>query len=283
MDVVPQTLGHVMPKHEAHQSRMTSTYLQPIQARILDESCPCRIRHGFFTREGGVSKGIYHALNLGLGSQDNAEDVTENRRRVSAFFGVEESCLLTMYQTHSTDVVVVDSPSFGACPKADALVSNVPGLVLGVLTADCAPVLFVDKARGIIGAAHAGWRGALKGILENTLAAMVALGACKQDIVAVVGPSIGPRSYEVGAEFLELFLDSTSGNMVYFTTLDKGKHYFFNLWAYIVARLEQTGIEVLSLNLCTYENEERFYSYRRKTHLGHEDYGRQISAIMLET
>jgi len=260
--------------------------MKPICAEILAKSHPHRVRHGFFTREGGVSQGIYHALNLGLGSADRLDHVIENRRRVAAFFGVEEPSLLTAHQTHSTDVVVVDRPYTSRpkadAPKADALVSNMPGLVLGVLTADCGPVLFADGKSGIIGAAHAGWRGALHGILEQTIAAMQGLGSQLSDIVAVLGPSISAKHYEVGEEFLQLFLDSGSENMVYFTAADRHKHYFFDLQTYNVDRLKRAGVRASALNLCSYEDEPRFYSYRRKTHLGQADYGRQISAIMLE-
>jgi len=256
--------------------------LQPVRSAILENGAPYRIHHGFFTREGGVSQGIYHALNLGLGGEDRLEDVMENRHHVAAFFGVEEPCLVTPHQIHSTHVVVVDKPFTTPRPKADALVSKMPGLVLGVLTADCGPVLFADSKNGIIGAAHAGWRGALYGILEQTIAAMTGIGSQLSEIVAVLGPSISARHYEVGEEFLQLFLDSDPENMVYFAVSDRYGHYFFDLQTYIVDRLERAGVRAATLNLCSYEDERRFYSYRRKTHLGQADFGRQISAIMLE-
>jgi len=227
--------------------------LQPVRSAILENGAPYRIHHGFFTREGGVSQGIYHALNLGLGGEDRLEDVMENRHHVAAFFGVEEPCLVTPHQIHSTHVVVVDKPFTTPRPKADALVSKMPGLVLGVLTADCGPVLFADSKNGIL-----------------------------SEIVAVLGPSISARHYEVGEEFLQLFLDSDPENMVYFAVSDRYGHYFFDLQTYIVDRLERAGVRAATLNLCSYEDERRFYSYRRKTHLGQADFGRQISAIMLE-
>jgi len=239
------------------------------------------IHHGFFTRQGGVSQGIYQSLNIGLGSADDANHVAQNHVLIAAHFGVDRAHLLMPYQCHSSDAVHISAPFEGVRPKADALVSRVPGLVLAVATADCMPVLFADHAHGVIGAAHAGWRGAYGGILENTVAAMETLGAKRDTIIAALGPCIGPKNYLVGEEFFTHFINQSSDNQRYFIASSQENHYFFNLGSYNIGRLAQAGIKCEYLDLCTYEKEELFFSYRRMSHRSETDYGRQISAIAI--
>ena len=254
----------------------------PIRSPALDELAPNGVRHGFFTRAGGVSRGIYRGLNAGVGSQDARENVAENRGRVAAWLGVGPQCLLSLYQTHSPDALVVRAPFSGERPKADALVTDRPGLAIGVLTADCGPVLYADAEAGVVGAAHAGWKGALTGILESTVAAMEKLGARRERIVAVLGPSIGPDNYEVGPEFVERFVAVEAQNERYFTPSPKPGHALFDLNGYTLDRLARTGVAAHGVNRCTYADDDAFFSYRRATHRGEGDYGRQISAIVLE-
>lgn len=254
----------------------------PIRSTHLGELENAGIRHGFFTREGGVSGGIYGGLNVGRGSDDRADDVAENRRRVAAWFGAGPEKLVTLHQVHSPDVIVVSEPPGDKRPRADAMVTDRPGLVLGVLTADCGPVLFADAKRRVIGAAHAGWKGALDGVLEATIAAMEGLGAARADIVAVLGPSIGPENYEVGAEFVERFVAEDGGNRAFFAPSPRDGHAMFDLPAYTLQRLRAAGVEAHQIARCTYGEESLFFSYRRSTHRNEKDYGRQISAIMLE-
>jgi YfiH family protein len=240
------------------------------------------IRHAFFTRQGGVSEGIYASLNGGIGSSDEQGRVAENRRRMAEDLGVGQDALLSLYQVHSPDVVVVEGPWPGDRPKADAMVTKVPGLALGISTADCGPVLFADHHAGVIGAAHAGWRGAFTGVLEATLDAMERLGAERGQIVAVLGPTISQAAYEVGPDFVQRFLDADPAHRQYFVPSERPDHSMFDLPAFIGARLEAAGIgEFANMGLCTYSDEERFYSYRRTTHRGEPDYGRLISAIRL--
>jgi len=253
----------------------------PIESEALKRHGPSRIRHGFFTRHGGVSQGIYAGLNVGIGSDDDAGSVKENRARVAGWFGLPPERLATVHQVHSPDVITVDAAYAGERPKADAMVSASPGIVLGVLSADCGPVLFCDGANGVIGAAHAGWKGALGGVLENTVDAMLALGAERSRIVACLGPSIGPRSYEVGPEFVDRFLSFDPSYAGFFSPSKTPGHAFFDLPALTVARLAAAGVEAVSLGIDTYSDEERFFSYRRTTHRGEPDYGRQISAIAI--
>lgn len=250
----------------------------PLKAEALDHRS---IAHGFFTREGGVSHGLYEGLNCGLGSDDDRTFVLENRRRVADTLGAET--LLTCYQVHSPSVVTVEAPwTPEAAPQADAMVTRVPGIALGILTADCAPVLFAAPNAGLIGAAHAGWKGAFGGVLEATVDCMVGLGADRADISAVVGPSISQKAYEVGPEFLARFTDADAGNKRWFIPSDRADHYRFDLPGYAVHRLHTTGIgQVADLGVCTYADEKRFFSFRRTTHRGESDYGRQVSAIML--
>jgi YfiH family protein len=242
------------------------------------------IRHGFFTRDGGVSSGIYATLNGGVGSSDAPEQVAENRARMAAALGVAPDRLLTAYQIHSPDVVIADAPwSRTARPRADAIVTRVKGLAVGISTADCAPVLLVDPQARVVGAAHAGWRGALAGILEATLAAMEGLGARRARIAAAIGPMIGQQNYEVGADLIERFLDADSGNARFFTPSERAHHALFNLRGYIVVRLQRAGTgQIEKMPHCTYEDPSRFFSYRRATHRGEPDYGRHVNAIAVE-
>jgi len=241
------------------------------------------LAHGFFTRQGGTSNGIYASLNIGLGSQDNRDSVLENRKRVSDSFGVDTARLVSPYQIHSPDVIVVNGPfDEGTDRKADALVTATRGLVLGVSTADCGPVLFADPVAGVVGAAHSGWKGAVAGVLQNTVGAMENLGAAKNNITAVLGPTISQKAYEVGPEFRERFCEENGGNDRFFIPSGRPNHFMFDLPAFITARLEDLGLNtVADMALCTYEDEERFFSYRRTTHRKEPDYGRQISAIAL--
>jgi YfiH family protein len=241
------------------------------------------VRHAFFTRQGGVSEGIYASLNGGFGSKDDPAHVQENRARMAEQIGTDAEHLLSLHQIHSATVVTVTEPwSRAERPRADGMVTATPHLALGILTADCGPVLFADHATGVIGACHAGWGGAIGGVLEATIDAMVALGAEREAIVAVLGPTIGPTAYEVGPEFEERFLKAGPDNSRFFVPAERAGHAMFDLPAYIVARLEAAGIgEVADVGLCTYSDEERFFSYRRTTHRGEPDYGRQVSAITL--
>lgn len=238
------------------------------------------IRHAFFTRQGGVSEGLYTSLNGGLGSGDDPERVRENRRRMTAQLSLPPENLVSLYQIHSAEALVVEAP-FNERPRADAMATRVPGLALGILTADCGPILFADPVNRVVGAAHAGWKGALTGVIEATLSAMEGLGAERSGIVAVLGPTIGAEAYEVGPEFRERFEAADPDNARYFAASpERASHSLFDLPAYIVARLERAGIgEVANLSLCTYADPDRFFSYRRTTHRAEADYGRLVSAI----
>jgi len=251
-----------------------------IQAPAL-ASLP-RIRHAFFTRQGGVSEGIYATLNGGIGSSDEPARVQENRRRMTEAMGVPPEALISVYQVHSPDAVVVEGPWTGERPKADGMVTNVPGLTLGITTADCGPVLFADAQARVIGAAHAGWRGAVTGVLESTLDAMERLGARRDNIVAVLGPTISQKAYEVGPDFIERFNKEAPGHERFLRPAERPGHAMFDLPGFIGARLATAGIgQFADLGLCTYSDEERFFSYRRTTHRQEPDYGRLISAIAL--
>ncbi|MCJ8148420.1 peptidoglycan editing factor PgeF [Shinella sedimenti] len=253
----------------------------PIQSPLITERAGKSVRHGFFTRAGGVSEGIYRGLNVGLGSNDAREKVVENRARVARWFDVAPDRLATVHQVHSPDVVTVDAGYDGSRPQADALVTATPGVILGVLAADCGPILFCDPEARVVGAAHAGWKGALFGVLENTITAMEALGARREAIVASLGPSIGRQNYEVGPEFVERFLAVDPAYGRYFTPSDKPGHSMFDLPAFTTRRLNDAGVTAENLDICTYPDEDRFFSYRRTTHRQEPDYGRQISAIMI--
>ncbi len=242
------------------------------------------VKHAFFTRQGGVSSGIYTSLNCGPGSADDRSNVIDNRARAVACLDQEPEQLVTVYQYHSADVVRVDAPwDINDAPKADAMVTTVPGIALGILTADCAPVLFSDARAGVIGAAHAGWKGALGGVVDATVSLMIDAGASAGSISACVGPCIAQSSYEVGAEFRMAFMEAGSGNSRFFEDgIAEGK-YLFDLPGYVHHRLNECGvgsIEVLGVD--TYADAENFFSYRRATHLGEPDYGRELSAIVLE-
>jgi YfiH family protein len=241
------------------------------------------IAHGFFTREGGVSEGLYASLNVGLGSSDTRDAVIENRARVARALGVADHALAMPYQIHSPDVVVVDEPwPHGEGPRADAVVTGKPGVAVGVATADCGPILFADTQGRAVGAAHAGWKGAFGGVIEATIAAMEGLGAVRGDIVAVLGPTISAEAYEVGPEFVERFLVENAGHARFFRPSGKPGHAMFDLPAFIVMRLEAAGVgRAENLALCTYADEARFFSYRRTTHRAEPDYGRLVSAIAL--
>jgi YfiH family protein len=239
------------------------------------------IRHAFFTRAGGVSNGIYATLNGGTGSNDAPSNVAENRARMAACLGVAADHFLTAYQIHSPDVVIADQPwAAQARPRADAIVTRTPGLAIAVSTADCGPVLLADGEARVIGAAHAGWRGAATGVLEATIAAMERCGAARARIVAVLGPMIRQDNYEVGPEFVARFEAQGSGR--FFRPSARGGHALFDLPGYIAARLAAAGIgRVEDVGLCTYGDAERFFSYRRSTHRDEADYGRHLNAIVL--
>jgi YfiH family protein len=242
------------------------------------------VRHAFFTRAGGVSTGLYAGLNTGIGSSDSREAVLENRARAMRHLGTSRDQLATPYQVHGTDAVLVEEawgPGLG--PKADAVVTNRPGIALGVGTADCGPVLMADVEARVIAAAHAGWKGALDGILESAVDTMERLGAERaRGVVAVLGPAISADAYEIGPEFVARFVAADSGNVSFFRPSERAGHAFFDLPAYIVMRLEAAGLgEVHDVGHCTYADEPRFFSYRRATHRGEPDYGRLLSAIML--
>lgn len=253
----------------------------PLQGEALN-AAGSRIRHGFFTREGGVSTGIYRGLNVGIGSQDEPALVAENRARVAGWFNLPVTRLATQHQVHSPTVVTIDSIDALPRHQADAMATRVPGVILGVLSADCGPILFADADAGVIGAAHAGWKGALDGVLEATIEAMEKLGADRSRITAVLGPSIAQPHYEVGPEFVERFVAREPGYARYFIPSEKPDHAMFDLPGLTVDRLTAAGVRASSLGLSTYPDEDRFYSYRRTTHRQEPDYGRQISAIALQ-
>jgi YfiH family protein len=239
------------------------------------------IRHGFFTRKGGASSGIFAGLNCGPGSSDLAEVVAINRARAAAAMGVAPDHLVTVHQVHSPDVVTLTAPPRGPRPKADALVTATPGLALAVLTADCQPVLFADPQARVIGAAHGGWRGTRDGVLEATVEAMEALGATRANIRSVIGPTISQQAFEVGPEFLHTFLDEDPDNARFFAQCP-GDRALFDLPAYGLHRLRAAGVGHAEWTRhCTYRDPDRFYSFRRTTHVREADYGRLISVIRL--
>jgi polyphenol oxidase len=251
-----------------------------IQSEAITSS---RLRHGFFTRLGGYSTGIFSSLNCGMGSGDDKETVSRNRGVVAEALGVKTDQLLSTWQVHSAAVATVESPWSGVeRPRVDAMVTATPGLAIGVLTADCGPVLFADEQAGVIGVAHAGWKGALGGVTGATLDAMEALGARRANIIAVLGPTISQAAYEVGPEFPGLFLEADAGNARYFEPSLRKGHAMFDLPGYLADRLRAEGAgKVVDLAICTHSDERRFFSYRRATHRAERDYGRQISAIAL--
>lgn len=241
------------------------------------------IAHGFFGRTGGVSSGLYSSLNCGLGSKDERANVIENRDRVARTLGTTGDRLLTCYQVHSADAVIVDRPwAPDGQPKADALVTNTPGLAIGALAADCTPILFADPEARVIGAAHAGWKGAKIGIAEATIAAMEKLGARRDAITAAIGPCISQANYEVGPEFETAFIDDGAENARFFMRPAPDAKPHFDLPGYIAARLKAAQVgRIERLNTCTYASDSQFFSFRRTTHRREGDYGRQISAIVL--
>jgi YfiH family protein len=252
-----------------------------LQARSLGKLTG--IRHGFFDRTGGVSQGHYASLNGGVGSDDAPDKVAENRSRMAAALGVSADRFLTPYQIHSPDVVTVDAPwTPDARPRADALVTRTPSLAIGVSTADCGPLLFADAQARVIGAAHAGWRGAFTGVIEATVAAMEKLGADRGRIAAALGPTISQANYQVGPDFIERFLVADTENARFFVASEREGHAMFDLNGYIAARIAQAGIANFEdVGLCTYAEPALFYSYRRSTHQSEPDYGRHINAIAL--
>ncbi len=241
------------------------------------------LRHAFFSRDGGVSGGIYAGLNGGIGSGDDPASVAENRRRMAEQMGVTTDHLLTLFQIHSPDVVVATAPwNTSARPRADAIVTRTDGLAIGVTAADCGPILFVEPKARVIGAAHAGWKGALTGIVESTVDAMEKLGAERADIVAAIGPLIRQHSYEVGNEFVERFVETNAENALFFLPAAREGHAMFDLAGFIRMRLENAGLSVVDdLGVDTY-SDERFFSYRRSVHRKEPDYGRHVHAIVLE-
>jgi hypothetical protein len=241
-----------------------------------------RVRHAFFTRDGGVSGGVYTSLNGGTGSRDDPEKVRENRNRMAAALGVSAGRLLVPFQVHSPDAIVVNEPWQSARPQCDGIVTNVPGLALGVTGADCGILLLSDLKAGVIGAAHAGWKGALAGILEATIVQMETLGARRADIAVALGPTIGANSYEVGPEFVARFVDVAPDHARFFRRSEREEHSWFDLPGFIAMRANEANVGSFEdLALDTYADEGQFFSYRRMTHRGEPDYGRLIAAITL--
>ncbi|MGH6671692.1 MAG: peptidoglycan editing factor PgeF [Xanthobacteraceae bacterium] len=241
------------------------------------------IRHAFFTREGGISSGCYASLNGGVGSADDKAHVGENRARMAAALAVEPDRFLTAYQIHSPHVVIAETPwTAEARPRADGIVTRMPALAIGVSTADCGPVLFAEPQARIVGVAHAGWRGALAGIVEATIAAMERLGAVRERIIAALGPMIRQPNYEVGADLIGRFAAEDPESTTFFAPAPRAGHALFDLSGYVTARLRRTGIRhIEDIGLCTYGDPSLFYSYRRSTHCAEHDYGRHINAIVL--
>jgi len=242
-----------------------------------------RIAHGFFGRKGGVSHGIFASLNCGPGSGDARAAVIENRRRAADTLKAG-SRLLTLHQIHSANAATVTAPwNLGEGPQADAMVTRERNLALGILTADCAPVLLADTEAGVIGAAHAGWRGALAGVTDSSIAAMEAIGAKRNRIATAIGPCISKVNYEVAFEFRDRFVAADSRNIGYFAAGDRADHFRFDLEGYVEMRLNEAGVaSIVRCSACTYAHEDDFFSFRRATHCGETDYGRQVSAIVLK-
>jgi YfiH family protein len=240
------------------------------------------MRHAFFTREGGVSGEIYESLNGGLGSNDDPANVLENRRRMAEQMGVEPANFISVHQVHSPDAVVATGPwPDDTRPRADAIVTRTEGIAIGVTAADCGPILFADAGARVIGAAHAGWKGALTGVVESTIEAMEKLGADRGGIVAAIGPLIRQHSYEVGGEFVERFLDADGDNKSFFIPSVRSGHAMFDLAGFIRMRLENAGVLMIDdIGVDTY-SDPRFYSYRRSVHRNEPDYGRHVHAIAL--
>ena len=241
-----------------------------------------RVRHAFFSRQGGISEGIFASLNCGFGSGDNPDHIAANRANAMKRLDLDEGALLTLYQVHSAKAVVVDTPwKPGEAPQADAAVTKIPGIALGILSADCAPVLLADAATGVIGAAHAGWKGALGGIVEAAVDAMTGLGAKKDQIQAAIGPCIQQASYEVGAEFRVRFMDDDPTNREFFIASSRDGHFMFDLPAFLGRQFDTLGVAYETLGLDTCADEVRFFSYRRATQRREIDYGRGLASILL--
>jgi len=240
------------------------------------------LRHAFFTRDGGVSSGLYESLNGGIGSNDDPAHVAENRRRMAEQIGVTPEHFLSVHQTHSPDVIVATGPwQTPSRPLADAIVTRTEGLAIGATAADCGPILLVDPGARVIGAAHAGWKGALTGIVESTVEAMEKLGAERSGIVAAIGPLIRQHSYEVGPEFVERFIEADAEHGSFFIPSSREGHAMFDLAGFIRMRLENAGVLMIDdIGIDTY-SDERFYSYRRSVHRKEPDYGRHVHAIAL--
>jgi hypothetical protein len=245
--------------------------------------CAPEIAHGFFGRKGGVSSGIYASLNCGPGSCDDRPLVIENRRRARAALNPHDCRLLTLHQVHGAETVIVDALwEIGQSPRADAMATNSATMALGILTADCAPVLLADAQAHVVGAAHAGWKGALAGVVESAIAAMERLGARRKRIAAAIGPCISQRAYEVGNELRDAVLADETAHASLFIPSDREAHWRFDLPAYVRAKLEISGVgNIWDSGVCTYGQEAAFFSFRRATHRGESDYGRQLSAIVL--
>lgn len=254
--------------------------LKPVLCEVLSRHEGI-ISHGFFTRKGGVSKGMYDSLNVGLGSDDVQENVLENRSRVASHFAATPSVLVTPNQVHSSRATVVVAPVGETRPRVDGIATTNPRLVIGILTADCGPVLFCDPKNRVIAACHAGWKGATGNVMESTIIEMESLGAERSEIQATLGPTISQNNYEVGPEFAERLLQLDDENRVYLISSTKPGHQLFDLPSYIVNKLLASGVSAHWTGHCTYADEERFFSYRRTTHDHESDYGRQISAISL--
>jgi YfiH family protein len=262
---------------------MSGLLMSALPAFVASNLALPGLRHAFFTREGGVSDSVYASLNGGVGSKDDAERVRENRARMARHLGVEAERLLVPFQIHSADALHVEAPwAPEARPRCDGLVTTAPGLALGVTGADCGMLLFADARAGVIGACHAGWKGALDGMIAATVAAMEERGARRADIHVALGPAIGGASYEVGPEFSERFLDRDAGFARFFAPSERAGHSLFDLPAFIAARVEALGVASFeNLGVDTYVNEERCFSYRRSVHRREPDYGRLVSAIAL--
>ena len=239
------------------------------------------IRHAFFTREGGVSSGVYASLNGGTGSRDEPEKVRENHNRMAAALGISGERLLIPFQVHSVEAIIVNEP-WQDRPHCDGIATSARGLALGVTGADCGILLFSDSRAGVIAAAHAGWKGALSGIIEATVRQMEKLGAHRADIAVALGPTIGAASYEVGPEFVARFVDVAPEHKRFFTPSERGTHAYFDLPGFIAMRVDEANVgNFEDLALDTYSDEARFYSYRRMTHRSEPDYGRLIAAVTL--
>jgi polyphenol oxidase len=254
--------------------------VNPVTHSLLSSGA---IQHAFFTRQGGVSEGIYAGLNVGSGSHDDPVRIHENRRRAAAHFGHGSVAIVTPWQVHSPNAVIVDGAFKGEQPQADGIATATPGVIIGVVTADCGPILFADETARVIGAAHAGWKGALYGVLENTIQAMEKLGAQRSRIKAVLGPSISQPNYEVGADYQRNFTEQDPAHARFFEPSQNDGHALFDLRAFTLMQLERSGVEAQMTPDCTYADEANFFSYRRTTHRSEPDYGRQLSAISIRS